>query len=452
VRVFLAILICKFSRFALRLLRRGGTTLPGELALKICPDLLRRLSKNISSIVITGTNGKTTTARIVEEAFAQSGKPYFANRSGANLIAGITAEYAINATLFGKAKRPNAVIECDEGALGKVCEYINPDFILVTNIFRDQMDRFGEISHTVQSIKKGLKNSSKALICINADDPLSVSLTEGLENSVIYYGLDVPLAQADGPEPPETMSCHHCQSPYEYVYRTYAHLGGWSCPDCGYIRPITFVSVTEILSLTGDAAVVSLRAGEESRTVAVNLPGAYNIYNATGAVCLLLASGFSMDEAVSAAENFNCGFGRMEKFSLGSAQARMILVKNAAGCNQVLSYLSTIEGGITLAICLNDRLSDGTDVSWIWEVYFELLTELDISSLFVSGIRAEEMALRLKYTSMDMTGVSILKDYDALINGLSEQNGTVIIIPTYSAMLELREKLAQRLGLGNFWE
>ena len=454
-RVFLAIAMCKLSRWLLRLIGRGGTNLPGKIAVRICPDLLRHISRGMKITVITGTNGKTTSARIVEQAHIDAGLSYFANRSGANLLTGITAEFAVNASLFGKPRRTHAVIECDEAASKLVCRYIDPSVLLVTNIFRDQLDRFGEISHTLESVREGVRNSPNAVLCLNADDSLSVSLADEIPNEVVFYGLDMPLYSEPTGELSDAAYCIRCTAQYNYDYVTYSHLGAFRCPSCGYARPENaHVRVTELLDQSEDGNLIAMEIAGERIEVYINLPGDYNIYNGAGAVSVLDALGFTHEAIISALGSFECGFGRMERFELEGNSVRMILVKNPAGCNQVLNYLATIKSDSMLVICLADRTADGTDISWIWDVNFERLLDMGdrLRSVLVSGTRGDEMALRLKYAGLPPESVRVISDYGELLREMLAQDSPVTVMPTYTAMLELRDKISSAYGLRDFWE
>ena len=405
-------------------------------------------------MVITGTNGKTTSARIVEEMFVQNGLSYFSNRSGANLITGITTEFINNCSLSGKPKRDFALIECDEAASKEVCRFIDPELILVTNVFRDQLDRYGEVTHTLNNILVGIKNSPKAAVCLNADCSLSVSLAEQIPNRCVFYGVDVPIYKNPTSELSDATHCIRCKHEYDYSYRTFGHLGGFSCPQCGYKRPQPQVSVTEIVDAGISSSTVRAQVFGAVENFTVNLPGGYNIYNAIGAMTVSELLGLSRSSSIAAIGSFSCGFGRMEEFTVGGKTARMILVKNPAGCNQVLNYLSGLTERAVFVCCLNDRIADGTDVSWIWDVNFEKLAEMGdgLDCVYVSGVRAYDMALRLKYGGLEPEKIKVFDSYDRLIDQMEAQELPIIIMPTYTAMMELRDMMSKRFGGKDFWE
>ena len=248
VNALLSVLSCKFCRFAIRLLGRGGTDFPGRVALKLCPDLLGYLAKGVTTVIVTGTNGKTTTSRMIEQALSDSGISFFANKSGANLLSGVTAEFAMHSTLTGKCKYPYALIEADEAAFKAISRYVEAKAVVVTNVFRDQLDRYGEVTHTLENIKIGISNCKQATLCINADDSLSRSIADEVENPVLFYGVDTPIYEHRVEELSDAPYCIKCKHEYIYDYVTYGHLGGYHCPNCGYGRPQPNISVVQVLS------------------------------------------------------------------------------------------------------------------------------------------------------------------------------------------------------------
>ena len=454
-KAILAILLCKLLRAFSRLLHRGGTAMPGRFALKLCPDLLARLSKNVRSVVITGTNGKTSSSRIVEQAFVEQGRSYFANRSGANLLSGITTEFVMNCTLGGKMKKEWAVIECDEAAAVKVFPQLQPQVVVVTNLFRDQLDRFGEVTHTLSNIRTAIEAVPQAALCLNADCSLCSSLALSLPNRVVYFGMEKGAVPSRAkPELSDATHCIRCKTEYEYDYISYGHLGGFRCPKCGYARHAADYAVTDVIEQrsSGTTAAFSIRG--ERRVVEINLPALYNVYNAVGALAAAMESGVGADEAVRALASFQCGFGRMEAFRLGKADVRMMLVKNPAGCNQVIDYLENLHNRLVLAICLNDRGADGTDISWIWDAEFERLNSIAgrIEKVIVSGDRAQDMRVRLKYAGIPDENITVERDYEKLVSSLEPLQTDVCLMPTYTAMLELRSVMIRHCGGAEFWE
>ena len=454
IRVFLAVLACKVSRFLIRLLGRGGTDLPGRVALKICPGLLGELAKGVKTILVTGTNGKTTTARMIEQSLTDSGISFFANRSGANLLSGVTAEYAMHSTLFGRCRNDYALIETDEAAFKHIARCVRTSVVVVTNVFRDQLDRYGDVTNTLENILLGLKECPDATVCLNADDSLCTSLRDRIENPVVFYGVQTPMYEKRVEELSDAPYCVRCRHAYTYDYVTYGHLGAYACPSCGFRRPDPDIFVEKILSMDEASATVVFSDGTRSDNCVIGLPGGYNIYNA----CAAMAAGkaLGLDPAVCAASlgHFTCGFGRMEKFPIGKTELRMILIKNPAGCSQVLNYLSQRTEEYVFAICLSDHTQDGKDISWIWDVDFECLYGEDkpLRDVWFSGGRAEDMAMRFKYAGFPEERLHIEKDYETLVRTLTDREVPVYIMPTYTAMLDLRSTISKKFGFKAFWE
>lgn len=458
-RAFISVLTGKFLRFICRILRRGGTAAPGRIALKICPDLLKILSENVFCIVITGTNGKTTCTRIVEEGLHKAGFNCFANRSGANLIEGIATDFIVNSTLGGKCRFDYAVLETDEAATMQVCLQLQPKVIFVTNLFRDQVDRFGGVVNTRNCIRTGIKNAPGAVLVLNADCPVSASLAEDVPNRAVFFGISSAAAdKCGGKGVTDLEGCIECGGEYEYDYVTFSHLGGYRCKSCETHRPYPGFEVTDILSqtLSGSAITASVQEPSADKKVSlelnINLPAVYNIYNGIGSFAALVQSGVSFSDASSALAQFKCGFGRMERLNIGKKGGRMILVKNDAGCNQVLQFLCQAEEDFILAIYLNNNISDGVDISWLENTEFELLKECRVKHIFVSGMRTEEMYDRLIRAGISPEDITKQPDCEALIRALNESEENVFIIPTYTGMMEARSEIIRQCGGAEFWE
>ena len=453
-RAVLAIVLCKALRLFSRLVHRGGTAMPGRFALRVCPDLLAILARDVKSVAITGTNGKTTSSRMIEEAFAGQGCRYFANRSGANLISGITTEFVMNCTLGGKMKKEYAVIECDEAAARTVFGQLKPRVIVVTNLFRDQLDRYGEVTHTLENIRAAIQGAPEALLCLNADCSLTSSLADDLPNRSVFFGIDKgAVPSREKPELSDAPHCIRCKTEYEYDYVSYGHLGGFRCPRCGYARHKADYAVTDVLEQRADGSSLLMDIRGSRQLVEVNLPAMYNIYNAAGALAAAVEMGVDLQTAIAALGSFQCGFGRMEKFDLGGG-ARIMLVKNPAGCNQVLEFLQNIREKFILVVCLNDRSADGTDVSWIWDANFEVLAELSgrLEQVIVSGDRAGDMRVRIKYAGIPDAFIQEERNYEALVAKLEKTDKPIFIMPTYTAMLDLRQVVIRHCGGAEFWE
>lgn len=427
----------------LRLFNFGATSLPGALALKICPDILGYAAKNVDIIAVTGTNGKTTSARIIERALQNSGRSVCANRSGANLMPGITAELIMNKSLFGSIRCESAVIECDEAACRLVLGRLRPRVLLITNLFRDQLDRYGTVTYPRDCIAAGLRDTPETIAVINADCPMAASVSRLCQNKTVYYGLGEHKKTSVGSGEDDT--CPVCGKRLGYKGLSYANLGVFSC-SCGFARSEPDVSAESVFP---DGSFV-LRADGDKTVCAPALPGLYNVYNSVGAVAAAVACGVSLKQAADAAQDFDCGFGRMESFPLGKRGARMILIKNAAAADQTLNEVCRAPGEKTLVLAVNDRTADGTDISWLDEADFGMLARRGkIVRAYVCGDRAEAAEKRLKRENIPCQSCG---NYDKLIESLRDEDNFIFILPTYTAMLELRAKLVRRLGGKNFWE
>lgn len=456
-RIILSCLVCRFVTLLLKILGRGATTLPGRAALKVKRDVLRDLSADVKVIIVTGTNGKTTSCRIVEEGLKRAGKSLFINRSGANLITGITAAFIMNSSLGGRCKKEYAIIECDENAFKEVSKYIRADVVLVTNVFRDQLDRYGEVTHTLGAIKESVGNLPDAVVCLNADCSLTYSISRESGNKIVTFGVDVPFdANAEEPNVSDAKYCAFCKHEYVYSYHTYGHLGGFECTNCGYKRPEPDYAVKKIISLEPASSRVVADLGGSERELRINIGGAYNVYNAVGCAAALASLGIDEETIVGALENFNGAFGRMEDFDLGNGhKLHVILVKNPAGFSQTTAYLRTVRQDAALFFSLNDNIADGRDVSWIWDVEFNDIFKKDnFKELYCSGKRCGDMAVRIKNEGSGGREIKLIEneDYDKLLDTAISLDKDVYVVPTYTSMMTMRPVFASRLGGKEFWK
>ena len=467
-RTVFAVAVCKASRAVLHRIGWGGTSFPGKAAMVLKKELLTVVSQDVASIVVTGTNGKTTTAAMLESVLRCAGLETVSNRSGANLLSGVTAELAACTDWRGRAVKHYAVIECDEGALHQVVPLLRPKVIIVTNLFRDQLDRYGEVMHTLEAVRRGIEQVPEAVLCLNADDSLTASLALDLPNPVAWFGIGIGVEAGD----PERNSgqdfgneessvsdaryCIRCGTEYVYSFRTFAHLGGFRCPACGYARPDPDVEITSIDSMDYTGTRVHMRFEKRSvGMVPVNIaaPALYNIYNAAAAACSAQAAGISLQAVLKALASTSGAFGRMETFEPGGAAAQMILVKNPAGCNQALDYLCSLKKPYALILCLNDRDADGHDISWIWDVDYEKLCQHPfLQGIYVWGIRAEDLQLRLKYAGIPESRIRHIRKKETLLMIIRGSKVPVFILPNYTAMLPLRELLQKETGKAEFWK
>ena len=481
-KLFFTILISKLIIKACRLFKTGGTTLAGKAALKIFPGIIKTVSQNFLTIMVTGTNGKTTTARIIGRLLKENGIDYITNKSGANLMSGIAAAFMDAVGLSGGCMAKTALLEVDEAAFRKAVEHIEPDILVATNFFRDQLDRYGELYSTLKGVLEGLRKTVKTRLVLNADDSLCVSLSKDSGKETVFYGIGSgAFGSQDKAINSDAMFCLYCKSKYEYANVVYGHLGEFRCPGCGYSRPFAQVLCTSIKEFSGSHSIIEFQVNappEEARGAAngvpvklcrvrehyvgkyeakVNLPGLYNIYNSLAAAACGVMMELPPESIAKALGNFECGFGRMESISANDKTLKVALVKNPTGFNQIIELLAAENKTAQIAFAINDKLADGTDVSWLWDVDFERLLAIQdrVGCFYASGVRAEDLAIRLKYAGVIPDKIAVVKDYRKLIEiGLSntDEGGVFYILPTYTAMLDIRRILRNRFGLKNFWK
>jgi lipid II isoglutaminyl synthase (glutamine-hydrolysing) len=464
-RQFIAIFVSKFAILTLHLLRRGGTTLPGKVAFKLYPGILASIAKDFEIIMVTGTNGKTTTTRIIEEILKNNNIDYITNKSGANLLSGVTTLFIQAVSVSGKPKHKVALIESDEAAFNQVTKHLKPKLVVVTNFFRDQLDRYGELYSTLNAVKSGLERiDDNTTIVLNADDSMCASLGKDTSKRVIYYGVNQNAYQGSSEDMnSDAMFCIFCKNKYTYTNHIYGHLGDFSCTNCGYSRPVADLECTSIQEAGSSYTTISwkctsaLLEDDKELITRINLPGLYNVYNAMAAAASGLALNYNIDTIISSLQSFESGFGRMESINVQDKTIKLILVKNPTGFNQVLSFLALDPKALNVAFLINDNLADGTDISWLWDVDFEQLNNISdkIDGLITSGVRGEDMAVRLKYSGLDTHKIRIIKDYHMLIDeGLKKTpaGGCFYILPTYTAMLDIRGILKKKFNLKEFWK
>lgn len=464
-RQVITIFISKLTIVALHLLKSGGTTLPGKLAFKLYPGILKSIAKDFEIIMVTGTNGKTTTTRIIEEILKNNNIDYITNKSGANLLSGITTIFIQAVSLNGKPKHKYALIESDEAAFNQVTKHLQPKVVVVTNFFRDQLDRYGELYSTLNAVKSGLERiDANTTIILNADDSMCASLGKDTSKRVLYYGVNQAAFQGTSENMnSDAMFCIFCKNKYEYTNHIYGHLGSFYCTNCGYKRPASDLECVEIQEATSNYTTIKWKCSEafmqeeKELLTKINLPGLYNVYNAMAAAACGLMLNYGVDTVSSALQSFESGFGRMESINVDDKTIKLILVKNPTGFNQVLSFLAQDDQALNIAFLVNDNLADGTDISWLWDVDFEQLNNNadKVDGLITSGIRGEDMAVRLKYSGIETEKIKIIKDYYRLIDeGLKKTpaGGCFYILPTYTAMLDIRGILKKKFNLKEFWK
>lgn len=444
-----------------RLFGRGGTTLPGRIALKIDPQLTSKLSLMLpaGTIIITGTNGKTTTSALTTGILKEAGYSCMHNQSGSNLAWGVASSLVAGAGLTGHLRENIAVMEVDEGALPGLTECIKPRGIAITNIFRDQLDRYGEIDHVLQKIKRGLElQPQDGFEVINADDPSLTGIKANKSKKRWLYGLELDLPEDTFENTGRDMkTCPFCKAELHYDKLFYAHLGHYSCHTCGYKRPAPDIKLVEAKTQADGTNLLKIELPNEIALFKFSLPGTYNLYNLLTAFTTAKALGISTSLITKALEKSVPSFGRMEFFESEGKTIVMALIKNPVGANEVLRTILKQNDRVNLLVAINDKIADGTDVSWLWDVDFEqLAVEKDkISGLYASGLRAWDMAVRFKYAGFDPGQVAVEENTEKAVKSaleLTPPGSRLFILPSYTAMLEIRRAL-NRIGLGKpYWE
>ena len=435
--------------------RGGGTTLPGRVLLRMEPEAIARLGAGLDrgATLISATNGKTTTAGMIAAVLEADGRRPVHNRAGSNMTWGV-------ATALLEQRGEEGLFEVDEAWLPRVTEQLGPSLIVLGNLFRDQLDRYGEMEALADEWAKTVAaRAGRTQFALNADDPLIADLGRDAEgrprDGVLYFGIEDPSqALPELQHAFDAKHCRRCGHPYAYERAFVGHLGHYSCPGCGAERPRPEVAATaiELRGMDGSRATVRTPAGEIR--LELPLPGLYNVYNALAAVAAGLRLGVAPERIAAALGEMRAAFGRVETIEVDGVPVSILLIKNPAGANEVLRtlMLESREGGeIDLWIALNDRIADGRDVSWIWDADFELL-DGSVRRVVCAGTRAPEMALRLKYAGWPTERIEVLPGIGASLDrAVAGSQGRLFALPTYTSLMELRKLLADRGLAKEFW-
>ena len=438
-----------------RLGRGGGTVIAGHLVPRLAPTALREVTDSLpcGSIIVSGTNGKTTTARLLSHILRGAGLRPIHNRAGANLLSGLYSTIAQATDWQARPRGDIGLFEVDEATVPRALEHIRPRVLLLHNIFRDQLDRYGEVHFVAGLWRESVRSLSPITSVVgNADDPLvadlSPALTYGIADCAVATSRTLPHAA-------DARLCPRCGAALDYSAVYYGHIGHYACTACDFARPAPNVAATtvELLGDTGTNLTVDSPIGVVRATL--RLPGLYNVYNALAAIAVCAALGISRECVARGLETFTSAFGRLERVPIGGGRELFLaLVKNPVGFTEVLRTILAAPGQRTLLLAINDRFADGTDVSWLWDVEFERLCQR-VNVAVCAGLRADDIAVRVKYACVDPDRIRVEHDLHGGLEQViarAEPGETIYVLPTYTAMLALRELLQHTGYVRGFWE
>lgn len=442
IRNIIAIIACKLLIIAGKLAGKKGSSAPGGFALKISPTVLKDLASQVKKeiIVVCGTNGKTTTNNLLYTLLKSKGYSVVGNVIGANMLPGIACSFIDHASISGKLNADYATIECDEASLRRIVPYVKPDKIVITNLFRDQLDRFGEVDITISLMNEALDKLYDTTLILNGDDPLSAKF--GKDKKCTYFGVDEDC-NTKLRETKEGRYCVHCGTELSYNYTHYSQLGDYICPGCGFKRPELDYAARDVdLS---DGLKFTICNNDKAYPLNLNYRGFYNVYNILASVAVLNECGENINGLESVFDSYKPQIARMEPFNVNGKTVILNLAKNPAGFNQAIATVLSDPKAKDVMIALNDGPGDGTDVSWIWDVDFEMLSEANLTSLTASGIRKDELALRLKYAGFDNVMVSD-NNRQTLCDVISGDGEIAYILVNYTAMFGTQTNLKALSG------
>jgi UDP-N-acetylmuramyl tripeptide synthase len=448
-----AVVAGKFTARAIRFMGAGlGSNLPGKLARRFAPTVLTKLSEQAKSgvIAVTGTNGKSTTSGLLSSILRAAGLELVHNKQGANLVAGITASLVESASWSGKLSADYCLFETDEAALPLIAKEVKLSQVVVTNLFRDQLDRFGELDTTAKLISKGILEN-KTLAILNADDPNVSQLVPDCPR--MFFGIESVKGQEEktvtatngmGPQSMELSYCAHCGAETEYTLVFYGQLGHWSCTSCDHKRPVPRIKASDVeVGPTG--STFTLTIDERQGDAVVPLPGMFNVYNALAAAASAASLGVTIETIRQGLKNYQTLFGRSERVVISGKNVLIQLIKNPAGASQAISAVAA-DSNARILIAINDNYADGRDISWLWDADFEQLAA-HTKKLIVSGQRAEDMAVRMKYAGVSQDHIHAEPKLDKALDqalDLVQIGETLWILPTYTCLLEMQKILKAR--------
>ncbi len=458
-RLALALSAGKLAGSTGRLLRvGGGSSFPGVVARRIDPQVLRKVvgESRARKIVVCGSNGKTTTCRMLTAIAQSAGRRVTQNRTGSNLLQGVTSAVVNGASLLGHLDADVLVFEIDEATIRHAVPEIEPDVVVVNNIFRDQLDRYGELYAVAASLERMIEGlPAEATVVLNGDDPLVASFAPAARAKRLYFGMQTDDVGTEVPEhAADTIRCVRCQHDLVYTKAYISHLGNYRCPQCGYARPPLDLEVTHAtLGVTGPSQVeMNTPAGRLTFDLA--LQGLHNVYNSAAAVGGALALGIDMSAIPHAMASLRPAFGRLEAIEAGNRHIVLAFVKNPISYNTTLRTIEQRPGQKHILSVHSNALTDGEDFAWLWDIELEGFAP-QIASVVTSGTKAEELAMRFKYAGVPENRMQVVPDRGAALDkALSnvEPGGTLYILSGYTPLQELRRVMVQRGWVQPFWE
>ena len=435
--------------------RGGGTSLPGKVLMRLEPEAISELAARLprGTVIVSATNGKTTTTAMIASVLERAGTVLVHNHAGANMAGGVASTLLAATRAGGRIRGELGLFEVDEFWLPAMAEQLAPRALLLGNLFRDQLDRYGELDTIADRWAGVLAGTARnARLVLNADDPLIADL--GREHpGVTSFGIeDDAMAMPEMQHASDSKHCRRCGAAYVYEAVYLGHLGRYRCPNCAQVRPVPAVFAEQVRLHDTHSASFTLRTPGGSAQLELPLPGLYNVYNAVGAAALCLALEIPLAEIVAGLAAVTAAFGRAETIRVGGQELSILLVKNPAGANEILRTLKLEQSELDILAILNDRTADGHDVSWVWDADYEILADR-VRRVTCAGTRAAELALRLKYAGVPKERLHVVPKLPAALDAALADvpGGHVFALPTYTALLELREELAARGSALPFW-
>ncbi len=451
VRTSLAILACKATHRTMRLMGRTARAMPGMVSLKIDSRVIENLSKGHKNIVITGTNGKTTTTHIVQQAVINTYGTAAYDPSSTNLEQGIATTLCLDSSIGGRRKSEWAVIECDEGASKTILPAMHPQVMVVTNLYRDQVDRYSSWTTARDYIITAALSSPETVLVLDADCQVTASIADAVPNRVVWFGVECPVYDEGVADYDEHVACIECGADLTFNARTFAHLGDYSCPECGRTHHTPDIACTAIADAGEKSCTLTLRVNGEERVVEANVRAGYDVYNAVAAVAGLLTTGMADEDVYRALAHFTHAAHRFEIFDVDGTQTRLLLMKNTAGCNQLINMLQQEGEAPQHLVCLlGAEIMDGVTTEWIQDVRWEKICG-PTTQVIVGGPKYEDMQKRLLKAGVLQENMRVQPNYAELVHDIAAIGEPVTVIANCSTIEALRLELVKDYQPLDYW-